>query len=233
VTHPGDALARGPESADLDDMPAQSPDGRRVSDRPALAPNVELVGELQGSGFADRQWLIQRDGRYIQVSELLYRIAEHADGKRDLETIAAAVTEASPWIVSAEQVWTLIASRLVPLGIISTASSPHPTRLGSAAAARPSSLLGFNLRVKTLSAGVIDPIAGALQVLFAPAILIPTILVLAVAHGWLYFVHGVGESISVVLSTPGLLYDPQGRAHKTRPGHESLSRVRHSLHPAH
>jgi hypothetical protein len=30
---------------------------------------------LQGSGFQDRQWLVQRDGRFIQLTELLYHIA--------------------------------------------------------------------------------------------------------------------------------------------------------------
>ena len=41
-----------------------------VPERPALAPDVHLIGEMQGTGFKDRQWLIQRQGRFIQVTEL-------------------------------------------------------------------------------------------------------------------------------------------------------------------
>ena len=56
-----------------------------VTRAPQLAPNVELSGEMQESGFAKQQWLAQRDGRFIQLTELLYRVAEQADGERTHE----------------------------------------------------------------------------------------------------------------------------------------------------
>ena len=59
-----------------------------VPERPALAPNVELSGKMQGTGFQQQQWLIQRDQQFIQVTELLYRVAENANGERALEEIA-------------------------------------------------------------------------------------------------------------------------------------------------
>ena len=80
----------------------------QVPERPQLAPNIELSGQMQESGFKDRQWLIQRDGHFIQVSELLYRIAEQANGERTLEEIAAGVTESTDWIVSGGNVHQLI-----------------------------------------------------------------------------------------------------------------------------
>ena len=86
--------------------------------RPALAPTVRLVGELRGSGFRDRQWLVERDGRFIQVTELLYRVAEQANGERTLEEIAAGVTASTDWIVTADQVRQLIQGKLMPLGLI-------------------------------------------------------------------------------------------------------------------
>ncbi len=52
--------------------------------RPQRRPDVETVGELRDSAFKDGQWLIQRCGRYIQVAEPLYRIAEYANGERTL-----------------------------------------------------------------------------------------------------------------------------------------------------
>ena len=60
-------------------------------DRPALAPNVELSGAMQESGFEKEQWLVQRDGRFIQLTELLYRVAEQANGERSLEEMAQGV----------------------------------------------------------------------------------------------------------------------------------------------
>jgi hypothetical protein len=69
----------------------------KIPEQPALAPSVQLVGEMQGSGFKDRQWLIQRDGHYIQVTELLYRVAELANGERTLREIAAELTERTDW----------------------------------------------------------------------------------------------------------------------------------------
>ena len=36
-----------------------------LSQFPAVAPNVRLIGELKDTGFVDRQWLVQRDGRLL------------------------------------------------------------------------------------------------------------------------------------------------------------------------
>src|SRR5256885_11800736 len=68
-----------------------------VPERPARCRDVQLVGEMPGTGFADRQWLVQRNGPYIQLTELLYRIAEHANGEGTLQQIAARVTDATAW----------------------------------------------------------------------------------------------------------------------------------------
>jgi putative peptide zinc metalloprotease protein len=177
-----------------------------VPERPALAPNVHLVGELQGSGFTERQWLIQRDGRYIQLTELLYRIAEHANGERTLEQIAAAVTEATEWLVTADDVRDLIQTKLTPLGLVATADVPCVAHGRPARRDRGRSPLELDLCLEVLGPRLIDPIARVLQVFFAPPLLVAVLLVLAVAHGWLYFVHGAGDSIRAALITPtGLL----------------------------
>lgn len=36
-----------------------------------LASGVELTGEMEETSFAERQWLVQRGDRFIQLSELL------------------------------------------------------------------------------------------------------------------------------------------------------------------
>ena len=44
--------------------PGQSAPVVEVPERPALSQNVQLVGEMPETGFTDRQWLVQRDGRW-------------------------------------------------------------------------------------------------------------------------------------------------------------------------
>jgi len=173
--------------------------GGDLPERPTLAANVELVGEMQGSGFQNQQWLIQRDGRFIQVTELLYRIAEQANGHHTLEEIAARVTENTEWSVGAEHVQHLIRTKLMPLGLIAGTDgtvigySPDQVR----------SPLQINLRKNLLGPRVIEPIARVFQILFAPPLLIPILVVVVLAHGWLYFIHGVGSSIRAAVYTPG------------------------------
>jgi len=160
---------------------------------------VTLACEAKGSGFEDPQWLVERDGHFIQLTEILYRIAEQANGERTLEDIASLVTENTDWIVTADNVRQLIQTKLVPLGLIIPAdgsSAPKQEDWGGSA-------LQVNLRTRVLSPRLIAPIARVLQVLFAPAVLIPCVIVIAAAHAWLYFVHGVADSLRATVYTPG------------------------------
>jgi putative peptide zinc metalloprotease protein len=174
-----------------------------LPERPALAPNVQLIGEMQGTGFTDRQWLIQRDGRFIQISELLYRVAEQADGERTLEEIAAGVTASTDWIVDADNVRQLIQAKLIPLGLVVAADGPITSPAGPAVESRGHSPLALNMRIKTLSPRLIDPITRILQVFYAPPVLIPMLVAVTIAHGWLYRVNGIAESLREGLYTPG------------------------------
>jgi hypothetical protein len=63
-----------------------------VLEYPALALGVELIGEMEETGFKERQWLIRRDERFVQLSEILYCVAEQADGKSTHEEMAEGVT---------------------------------------------------------------------------------------------------------------------------------------------
>src|SRR5207248_363430 len=103
----------------------EGPSSLLVHDRPELAPGVFLVGKMQGVGFRDQQWLVQRGDSFVQMTELLYHIAEGANGERNLEEIAASVTRATEWMVDAGDVARLITSKLIPLGII---AGSHPEK---------------------------------------------------------------------------------------------------------
>ena len=174
-------------------------------ERPVLAPNVELVGEMQGTGFTERQWLLQRDGQFIQVTELLYRVAEFADGTRTLDELAAGVTQATEWEVTADNVAHLVHTKLVPMGLVLPADGVAPDQPHAPRAERTRTPLGLSARVKVLGPGVLDPITRVLKVLYIPPLLLLALAVIVLAHGWLYFVHGVAGGMRDALYAPGRL----------------------------
>ena len=179
--------------------PNDAPGAAPVPERPSIRPGVELAGEMQDTGFVECQWLIQRDGRFLQVPELLYRVAEQLDGRHTLAEAAAAVTGCTDWIVNADHVRAIVAAKLIPLGLIAAGAESTPTRVEK----RDRSALQIRLRVRTLSARVIDPIARVLQHLFAPVVLVPLLLLTGAAYVWLYAVRGVSESVRAALYMPG------------------------------
>jgi putative peptide zinc metalloprotease protein len=178
---------------------ASTTPGAEVPERPALAPGVELVGEMQDTGFAERQWLIQRDGRFLQVTELLYRVAERIDGNRTLEEIATAITASTEWIVTADNVRQLIGKKLSPMGLILGADGAAARRTQ----VRERSPLQINLRLKALSPRLIEPVTAVFQYLYAPPVLASVLVLAGLAYSWLYLVRGVADGVHAALYTPG------------------------------
>ena len=176
-----------------------------MPERPAISPSVELIGEFQGTGFVDSQWLVRRDDRFIQLTELLYRIAEHADGRRDLAEIAAAVTDATEWLVTADNVRELIGARLIPMGVIAGANGAFATDSRRHTQGGPEAALALRMRLKAIGPRAIDPIARVLQYLFAPPVVAVGLIVAALAHYWAYRVHGLTGAFIDALYRPSSL----------------------------
>src|SRR4029077_13672359 len=177
--------------------------GVEVADRPTLAAGVELVGELTDSAFRDPQWLIERDSHFIQVPELIYRVAEHADGRRTLQEIASLVTASTGWSVTADHIREIVATKLIPVGIVT------PALEGGVALpiARPPALSPLQLRMRreVLGPRTIEPITNVLQLLYKPLFLVPLLIAIGITHGWLYFQHGLVASMRDIVYTPGAL----------------------------
>ncbi len=188
---PGESSAPAPRGPDA-----------QVDLRPRLAPEVNLLGEMRGSGFADGMWLVQIGGRFIQLTELLYRTAEHCDGEHSLEEIASAVSNSSQWQMNADDARFLVMERLAPIGmvVVSDDVSDLPTLPQSAP-----SLLRLGLRRGVISADTIEPVARRLQHLFNPLVLIPIALAGLLGHAWMYLDRGIGGLLTSTLYTPGLL----------------------------
>src|ERR687890_180881 len=86
---------------------------------PVLADGIELIGEYEDSGFKEPPLLARRaDGQVVQLTRLLYMIAEAADGHRDAEAVAAEVSQRYGRNVSAQSVGFLVDRRLRPLGVL-------------------------------------------------------------------------------------------------------------------
>ena len=175
-----------------------------VPDYPALAPNVELLGEMEETGFKDRQWLVKRGDRFIQLTELLYRVAEQADGESTYAEMAEGVTRSTDWSVSAENVRQLVQNKLLTLGIILPVGGNEFQ--ADLIRERNTSPLRVNARIRLLGPDAIDPITRVFQMLFAPIVLVPVLLVVVYAHGWLYFAHGMGGAMREVIYAPGLIF---------------------------
>ena len=171
--------------------------------RPRLSENVRLVGRMSESAFAVEPWLVERDGKFIQVTELLYRLAELADGSRSIEQIADDASSATGSDISPELVAKLIESRLAPIGLI--AADPHlPASLSARAqgSRAQSSPLALNMRMAVISPRLISALTRWLQYLYLPAVLIALLLVTLQAQFWLFFVHGVGSGVYATLDQP-------------------------------
>ncbi len=161
---------------------------------------MELVGLLPGAAFTDAQFLVKRDGQFIQLTELLFRTIEGIDGRRTFEEIAAQLTDTTEWAVAADQVQYLVTDKLAPLGLIG----------GSAAGtlADPSvdrSALMVQAPIRLLGPEAIERVARLSQFLFATPIALGLLAVVVVAHLWLFLDHGIENGFLEVLYSPGLL----------------------------
>ena len=180
-----------------------APETAVVPERPALAPTIVLSGTMTESGFAEPQWIIQRDGQFIQLTELLYRVAEQIDGQRDLAAIAQRMSATINRDVTADNVRQLIASKLIPLGIVVQADGTVAGTGSTEGVAR--SPLKINLKTKVLPRGLITPLTNVLKVLYYPPVLIAVLIASLATQGWLFFVHGVAGSVRDAVYKPWLM----------------------------
>lgn len=168
---------------------------------PDLAPGVELLGEAPGTGYAQKMWLVQYYGRFIQLTELLYRVAEYCDGTNSLADIAAQVSWSTEWQINADDVEYLLNKKLIPTGIITLAAVADSHR----AATDAQSLIRLGLRTKVIGARAIEPVARRLRFLYWPAVVAPLLIAGLLAHAWLYLYAGPTNILAHTIQTPGLL----------------------------
>src|SRR5918998_595106 len=170
-----------------------------VPERPTRAPGVELSGQMEDSAFEDRPWLILRDGTFVRVTELLYRVAEAADGTKDIEGVAGSVSEATGRSVSPDNIRTLVRDRLIPLGLVPKADGSVVESPGGDDGRSP---MQIGARTAKLPSLYVEPVANAFKALFLPPVVIAVLAAGLGVVGWLFFVHGVGPGFRSAVQAP-------------------------------
>src|SRR4051794_28092846 len=176
------------------------PSAGGAAEKPRLAKGIDLIGKYEGSGFKEAPYIARRaDGQVVQLAPLLYLIAEGADGVRTNEEIAAAVSEAIKRGVSADNVRQLVDERLRPLGVIAPADGSEPELQ------KIDPLLALKLRAALVPESVVNAITRLSNPLFSPPVIVVVLAGLAAMDVWLFFSHGVAQSLREVLYSPALL----------------------------
>jgi putative peptide zinc metalloprotease protein len=190
----------GPEKARQPQDAAAS--GAAVSDPPGPAPNVGFAGQMKdGGAYEGRQYLVQRDGQFIQLTELLLLTLAHVDGKRTIDEIAKGVSARAFRQVTPDNVRALLA-KLVPLGLVAGADGAIAPSARERAAQSP---MQVQLKMAVIPPAVTNAITSIFSVLYFPPVVVAVLIAAAAAHAWLYLVHGVGKSVHDVLYSPGLI----------------------------
>jgi hypothetical protein len=71
---------------------AAKPSETKIPEHPKLAEGIELLGEMKESAFIDAPWLASRNGKFLQITELLHRVAENATGDKTIDEMAASIS---------------------------------------------------------------------------------------------------------------------------------------------
>ena len=167
---------------------------------PERAGGVQLLGEMEQSGFKEPPCLVCRgDGQTIQLTDLLYRVLEAIDGRRDLEAVAAEVTRAIGKEASADDIRFLIDEKLRPLGLLKGPDGADPE------VDKPNPLLALRFRVVLSDERTTRRITGPFARLFVPPVVLVVVVGFAAMVGWLLFSEGVGGGTRQMIYQPGLL----------------------------
>ena len=167
---------------------------------PELAPGIELIGRFEDSGFKEPPFIARRDdGQVVQLPEMLYRLVEQVDGKRDHDELAEAFSHAVERRVEADAVEMLIDHKLRPLGVIADADGSLPD------VEKADPLLALKFRAKVIPAGAVTSLTTIFRPLFWPPVVVAVVAGMLALAAWLFGVHGISQSLRHLLYDPLLL----------------------------
>lgn len=193
------------------------------ADLPLRSPEVEPAGRFQDMAYKEGRWLLCVGGtRYVQSTELLYRILSHADGETGLEEIAKAVSEESGRELSGDQVGWLLENRLRPAGLVLPPGGelpPGATPLADALRA-PSLALGIRYRLPLLPYRLTAPVTAVLQHLYAPPVIVLAVAAALLVNLRVYTGSELLKGLRALFYTPEVMLALFGIDAVTRVFHE-------------
>ena len=178
----------------------------------ALAPGLELLGRVDGSGLREETFLVRRsDGQVVQVSELVHLVLAAVGTDRSTGQVAARVSGAYGRVLSEEGLAHLASTRLAPLGLLAPVSPTgsdaqpdlHPTPQPGPPRAQP--LLSLALRGVLVPTALVRGIAGVLRPLYWTPVVLAVLVVTAVVDIAVIRAGDPTVALQEVLSTPVLL----------------------------
>jgi putative peptide zinc metalloprotease protein len=164
---------------------------------PKVAEGVELIGEYEDSGYKEPPSIARRaDGQVIQLPNLLYLIAENADGRRNYEEIAGRVTEESGQELGPGDVKFLVEEKLRPLGVLAGPDGRSPQ------VQKADPLLALKFKVAVVPERVVHTITTFFYPFFLPPVWIAAVAGLIAVDIWLFLFHGVTQSARELVYNP-------------------------------
>ncbi len=171
-----------------------------VSDVPTRPDGLQLIGEMEGSGYRVPPSLVRRgDGQTLQVTPLLYAVLEAVDGARGYDDLADAVRERTGKPVSGDNVRQLVDDQLRPLGLLLKADGSAPELK------RSNPLLGLRAKVSVTDPERTRRITDPFRVLFSPLVWIPLMAGFLAICWWLLLDKGLASATYEAFQKPGLL----------------------------
>jgi len=164
--------------------------------RPKLADGVRLLGEYEGSGYTSPHYLARRkSGGVVQLTELLFLVADACDGRRTTDQIAAQVSERFGKQLTADNVETLL-GKLRPLGVVTEPDG------SSRPVADPDPLLALRWRVSLVGQGAVRRLTRPFLWLFLPPVIAIVGAAVLLMDYWLFFNHGLGQPLRQTIADP-------------------------------
>ncbi len=171
-----------------------------VSEVPTRPDGLQLIGEMEGSGYRSPPSLVRRaDGQTLQVTPLLYAVLEAVDGSRGYDQVADAVRERTGKPVTSGNVRTLVESQLRPLGLLLKADGSAPELK------RSNPLLGLRAKVSVTDPERTQRLTDPFRVLFSPLVWVPLMAAFLVIGWWLLLDKGLASATYEAFQKPGLL----------------------------
>jgi putative peptide zinc metalloprotease protein len=167
---------------------------------PARADGVQLIGEMEGSGYREPPALVRRgDGQVVQLTPLLYLVLSAVDGHRTLKEVAAQVSEAYGRTVTADNIRTLINQRLRPAGLLVGEDGSQPPQR------RANPLLALRFKFTVTDPARTRLLTAPFARLFNPLVVAVVLAAFLAVCWWVFVERGLASATYEAFDQPVLL----------------------------